>query len=300
MYRKILSLAFLALGMGIFFAQQETETEYYVDTKSSETTIVTTHNEDEDDGKPLKLHHAEPLYIDLIRDLGARKGEKEWNIGGGFTEKDGYYQFTPFIEYEWAVMDRVGLEVELPFSVYTVSGKQPTKSPGTRLEGIKTAIQYTFLVNKKNYVSMAVGYLNELELNSFRNYGGKNIFFTGNVYNPFFVAAKGWGKNHNFNTLIYAGPQFIQHFHGNHWETDWVVNTNFHYVIPGTKNFIGLEIDKNISSKIFNMVLRPQMRVALKDNLILGMVVGIPTNRQREGFSGFTRLIWEPAGKKSK
>ncbi len=26
---------------------------------------------------PKKVLHAEPLYIDLIRDLGARKGEKE-------------------------------------------------------------------------------------------------------------------------------------------------------------------------------------------------------------------------------
>ncbi|HAI17051.1 MAG TPA: phosphoribosylformylglycinamidine synthase, partial [Xanthomarina gelatinilytica] len=35
----------------------------------------------EESKEPLKILHAEPLYIDLIRDLGARKGEKEWNIG---------------------------------------------------------------------------------------------------------------------------------------------------------------------------------------------------------------------------
>jgi hypothetical protein len=34
-----------------------------------------------DKGLPPKVLHAEPLYIDLIRDLGARKGEKEWNVG---------------------------------------------------------------------------------------------------------------------------------------------------------------------------------------------------------------------------
>ena len=33
-----------------------------------------------------KVLHAEPLYIDLIRDLGARKGEREWNIGLGMTD----------------------------------------------------------------------------------------------------------------------------------------------------------------------------------------------------------------------
>ncbi|GCC52860.1 hypothetical protein SanaruYs_30990 [Chryseotalea sanaruensis] len=34
-----------------------------------------------------KIDHAEPLYIDLIRDLGARKGEREWNVGLGMTDK---------------------------------------------------------------------------------------------------------------------------------------------------------------------------------------------------------------------
>ena len=41
---------------------------------------------DDEEGKPLKLHHAEPLYIDLMRDLGARKGEREWNVAMGVTE----------------------------------------------------------------------------------------------------------------------------------------------------------------------------------------------------------------------
>ena len=34
---------------------------------------------------PVKVHHIEPLYIDLVRDLGARKGEKELNIGAEFV-----------------------------------------------------------------------------------------------------------------------------------------------------------------------------------------------------------------------
>lgn len=31
----------------------------------------------------VKIKHAEPLYLDLMRDLGARKGEAEFNIGYG-------------------------------------------------------------------------------------------------------------------------------------------------------------------------------------------------------------------------
>lgn len=252
-------------------------------------------NHHEDESLPLKLHHAEPLYIDLMRDLGARKGEKEWNVAMGVSKNGNHYELTPLIEYEWAVKDRWALEVELPFKIYSSADKNAGKSEGSKLNGIKLATQYTFLVNKEHYTSMAVGYINELELNAFRDYGKK--VFTGNVYNPFLVVAKGWGKNHNISTLVYAGPQFIQHFQGNHWQTDWQINTSVHYLIPNTRNFIGMEVNKSITKERFNMVLRPQMRVALQDNLIVGLVAGIPTNTKHEGFSGFARIVYEPKHK---
>ena len=43
---------------------------------------------------PDKVLHAEPHYGDLIRDLGAGKGEKEWNRGVGLTDN------LPFESYE--------------------------------------------------------------------------------------------------------------------------------------------------------------------------------------------------------
>ena len=48
------------------------------------------------------------------------------------------------------------------------------------------------------------------------------------------------------------------------------------------------------------MVLRPQMRVALNNSTVLGMLVGVPTNTKHEGLSGFIRLIYEPPHKKKK
>lgn len=72
----------------------------------------------EEKRETVKVLHAEPLYIDLIRDLGARKGEKEWNLGLGLTDNNQYDEYTALVEYEWAVIDRLGLEVELPFSFY--------------------------------------------------------------------------------------------------------------------------------------------------------------------------------------
>ena len=39
---------------------------------------------------PDKVSHAEPLYLDLVRDLGARKGEKELNVGAEFINTNEY------------------------------------------------------------------------------------------------------------------------------------------------------------------------------------------------------------------
>ena len=61
-----------------------------------------------------KVLHAEPLYIDLIRDLGARKGEKEWNVAFGLNDNARYDKYEALVEYERAPLDRLGLEIELP------------------------------------------------------------------------------------------------------------------------------------------------------------------------------------------
>lgn len=100
--------------------------------------------------------------------------------------------------------------------------------------------------------------------------------------------------------MVYAGYKFIHHSGSDHVETDWQINTSIHYLIPNTRNFIGLEINKNVNKERFSMVLRPQMRVALNNSTVLGMLVGVPTNTKHEGFSGFIRLIYEPPHKKKK
>jgi len=243
--------------------------------------------------QPLKLLHAEPLYIDLIRDLGAHKGEREWNIGAGLTDNNSYDKYTALVEYEWAPVNRLGLEVELPFSFYYPVNSD-AKVPGSKLNSVKLAAQYTFLVSEKALTSMAIGYIHEFEMNDFKAYD-KSQLFTGNIYNPFFVAAKRWGNN--FHTLLYTGPQFIQHFGEKNIHTLWQINTNMHYMITGTRNFVGIEFNKELSNHDFDMTIRPQMRVGIADNLLIGIVTGIPINRENERFSTFLRLIYEPGHK---
>jgi hypothetical protein len=70
-----------------------------------------------------------------------------------------------------------------------------------------------------------------------------------------------------------------------------------HYMIPGTKNFLGLEFNKEFSKSDFDMTIRPQLRVGIADNILLGIVTGIPIKRENERFSTFLRLIYEPKHK---
>lgn len=242
-----------------------------------------------------KVLHAEPLYIDLIRDLGARKGEKEWNIGFGLADANSHDKYTALVEYEWAPIDRLGLEIELLFTFYYPLAND-VQAPNSKLNGLKLAAQYSFLVSEKYKTSLAIGYIHEFEMTEFKNYDSDR-FFKGNVYNPFFVAAKRWGDN--FHTLLYTGPVFEQSLKNNSWHTNYQINSNFHYMISGTRNFIGIEFNKEVNhNKDFDMIIRPQMRVGIADNLMIGIVTGIPVKRENERFSSFLRLIYEPSHNK--
>ncbi|WP_209332760.1 HAEPLYID family protein [Lunatimonas salinarum] len=245
----------------------------------------------EDQKEPDKVLHAEPLFIDLIRDLGARKGEKEWNIGLGLTDNLRFDSYESLIEYEWAPIDRLGLEVELPFTFYLpVDGASSDSIPSNQLNSIKIAAQWSFFVSEQLATSMAIGYINEFELSNFSNFG--NPFIKGNVYNPFFVVAKRWGNN--VHSLIYTGPKIEQEFGSNKFHTTYDVNTSFHYMISGTRNFIGMEFNKTVDQGNFDLTMRPQMRLGIAENLLIGIVAGIPVSRKNERLSSFVRLIWEP------
>lgn len=249
----------------------------------------------EDNKEPDKVLHAEPLFIDLIRDLGARKGEKELNVGLGLTDKLKFDSYEALIEYEWAPIDRLGLEVELPFTFNSsLNGMEKDSVQSNRLNSIKLAVQWSFFVNEAMATSMALGYINEFKLSDFRNFG--KPFITGNVYNPFVVVAKRWGNN--FHSLLYSGPLITQNFATHRFHATYGINTSFHYMITGTRNFVGVEFNKTLHTGDFDMTIRPQMRLGITDNLLLGIVAGIPVSRENERLSSFVRLIWEPKHKK--
>src|SRR5690554_6480770 len=145
----------------------------------------------------VKVHHIEPLYIDLVRDLGARKGEKEFNIGGEFVNTSSYSIFKSLVEYEFAPINRLGLEVEADFSFY--DGYTDAKNiPGNTMDELRISAQYSFFVSPKYKTTLALGYAQIFELTDFDNYSSSTLV-QELVYSPFFVAAKRWGDR--FHTL---------------------------------------------------------------------------------------------------
>jgi len=240
-----------------------------------------------------KVLHAEPLYIDLMRDLGARKGEKEWNVGLGMTDKLDYNSYLALVEYEFAPVDRLGLEIELPFEFNSgITGSvNPDSRPGNRLKSLKLGAQYSFYVSEEKSTSAAIAYLHEFKMVEFSELGNGSIW-AGNIFNPFFVIAKRWGAN--FHTLLYTGPHLDRY--KNERNDSWEINTSLHYMIPGSHSFIGLETNMDVWKNKFITVFRPQMRLVISEALMVGVVLGIPVNFQTERLSSFVRLIYEPGG----
>lgn len=241
--------------------------------------------------KPYKVRHAEPIFIDLIRDLGAHKGEREWNVGFGAHDKRKHTEYELLVEYEWAVIDRLGLEIEVPVTLRGPGAKDPKEGErGSRVESLKLAAQYTFLVSEKTQTSLALGYIHELEFSDFKNFG-RPVFY-GNLYNPFFVAAQRIGQD--FHSLIYTGPRIQQPFAENAVDVGFEMHSNLHYMFPRSRHFVGVEVNKYYENHSWDITFRPQVRIAIGDHLLVGVLMGIPTDLKNDGYSVFTRIIWEP------
>ncbi|REC55099.1 phosphoribosylformylglycinamidine synthase [Chryseobacterium piscium] len=241
---------------------------------------------------PVKVSHAEPIFQDLVRDLGARKGEKEFNLGADFSSGKNYRESGYLAEYEFAPINRLGLEVETDFSFFSQKNNSTKEQiPGNRLDGIRLSAQYTFFVSEKSQTSMALGYTQVIEFTDFKNYG-KGKFITGLVYSPFFVAAKKWGSH--IHTLVYTYPM-IQHELGeNQTPVDWQINTSVMYSLPNSGHFIGVEVNKEISHGKMSVTLRPQVKIKLDSHFAVGIVTGIPVSHDKENVSSFFRLVYEP------
>lgn len=148
-----------------------------------------------------------------------------------------------------------------------------------------------FLVSEAHQTSMALGYLNELVFPDLDRFGEARLI-QGNVYNPFFVVAKRLSSQ--WHSLVYTGPQVFQPFRGGHVDWSYDVNSSVHYMVRNSRNFVGVEVNKTWAPGDFDMTIRPQMRLQINDELLIGIVTGVPVKRESQRLSMFLRLIYEP------
>lgn len=242
-----------------------------------------------------KVKHAEPLYMDLVRDLGAKRGEKEWNIGAEISHHRQYTSHSSFIEYEFAPLNRLGFEIEVPFTFYRIhpeeTGNDPV--PRNRMEGIKLATQYTFLVSEQRQLSAALLYSHEFMFHSFYTMNAKQLLLKAQQYSPAIIIAKRWGTR--FHSLVYVGPEWIHAMAEHGTAMQYQLNTSMHYALPASRHLIGVEINEEFRSKDHMMIIRPQTKLALSNAIALGIITGIPVDARQENISFMVRFIYEPA-----
>lgn len=250
-------------------------------------TLVWISSEAQDSNQVLpKVSHAEPIYFDLIRDLGARKGERELNVGMGMASHTSITEYSFLIEYEFAPINRLGLELEVPVSFSTSNVSETAARSTNGLEGIKAAIQYSFFVSEKYNTTLALGYMFERRLTNLHpRYS----------HIPFFIAAKRWGRQ--FHSLLYMGPQYeLDKTH--RLTTTALINASIHYMLPGTKNFIGMEVNDEWQSTRNMVMLRPQLKMTISSTSAIGVAIGIPANDSPLSHDFLIRWVYEPARKK--
>ena len=241
---------------------------------------------------PLKISHAEPVYTDLIRDLGARKGEKEINVGWEMNDHSRYIEHSGFVEYEFSPLNRLGLEVEVPFNYYNAERIHTGEElPNEKIEGLKFAVQYTFLVSGKHRMSMAAGTIYELGLHSFKTISASRKIMKGNELNPFLIVAKRWGRQ--FHSLLYTGPVFHRHFEERRSLATLQTNVSVHYQLPHSAHLLGVEVNHEWAPESVETVIRPQLKLKLNAGFALGVATGIPVDHRQEGLSFMARLIYE-------
>lgn len=236
-----------------------------------------------------KVSHVEPLFVDLVRDLGARKGEKEINLAADFRNIRNYNEYGILAEYEFAPINRLGLEIETDFLFFKRT-EPNNEVPRNKLDNLKLSAQYSFLVSPEYSTTLAIGYTQIFAFTDFKSFGNSKLI-TKLVYSPFFIAAKRWGDN--FHTLILTGPQIEHDLVEKATDVNWQINTSVFYSVPNSHHFIGIEFNKEFVYGEFDITMRPQVKVQLNDDLAIGLVAGFPMKNNGEKISSFFRIIYE-------
>src|SRR5690554_985905 len=111
--------------------------------------------------------HADPVYNDFSTDLGARKGSGQINVNFGYQNiPDQHHELLSQLEFEYAPVDNLGLELLLPYNAYFNNKLSMVERPQNRLEFLQWSAQYTFLSPYSRKISMPLALTNPFGMES--------------------------------------------------------------------------------------------------------------------------------------
>lgn len=159
----------------------------------------------------------EPMIFDLMRPLGARRGEMEVNALVDYDARAGGLSWAPELEY--AFDDGFALEVELPFENADLS-------------------KYKFGLQKTMETDLARGMINGWQSILYKDYGSKYI--SADVT---YIHALRW--NERWSSVSLLGLR-MHHLNG-HTRTDPLLNNSVLYDVS-TRLTLGLEFNHEMQS----------------------------------------------------
>lgn len=158
----------------------------------------------------------EPMIFDLMRPLGAQRGELEVNALADVDARTGMVSWAPELEY--AFDDGFALEIELPFENTALS-------------------KYKFGLQKTLETDLARGMINGWQAIVHKDHGSKT--FSGDLT---YIHALRWSEK--WSTVSLLGMRM--HDLNAHTRTDTLLNNSVFYDVS-TRLTLGLELNHEVS-----------------------------------------------------
>jgi hypothetical protein len=210
----------------------------------------------------------EPLNFDLVRPLGAKKGDVEINVLGlmNINEKE-FFNWGP--EIEFVIDNGLAMEFELPFANH-------------ELEELKFAFQKTFSKNtNKNFIH-GLQTIQKVKLHDY-------------FWQSDYLYVHGYKFKKNWSTISLSG--FRQNLFNDNYGTSLINNTSIFRAI-NHKTKVGLESNYRLDSigqshQDYSLTILPQIHFELGDHYSLQLGAGATRNDNSWNTILASRLIVE-------
>lgn len=244
----------------------------------------------QDTTKKEELSFAEPVFFDFITDLGGPAGQVIANGNLFYKDFDDRHNtLLNQIELEVAPVNRLGIEVVLPYKVYLENDNLSKALPDNRIPYLQWGLQYAFLVSHESKFILAANYRNRFEFQE--TTGEEEAGISSINHFPFLIAAKNWHSKY-FLTGI-TGVEIIDLSDSDEINCVYHISGAFHQQFSD-KHFWGVELNSEYDSDDddFDMVIRPQIILEFTDKIQLGAALGIPVFNSGKNWSALARLSY--------